>query len=663
MARAYQFVREHLDDVVALARLIFARRRLALDTPAMTIAEDDLEIADLGERIELRLGASHEAGFELPFDRLRTAFQLNETEQRTLEILVALAVSSEVRELANSPHGGSSLEQIDDLVYAHPSVRDRFAEDLSPDGRLLGYRLIELAATTESRFVRSVRVADRIVDLLYGANRAIADLTAARLVDPGTSELLLPEDQIELARRALRRHETTGGGPILLLRGPDGSGRRSIVGTIARELGARLLVVSSPSLPGDRISVALMAIQREAILARAVIVFAAVDEMLRDDEAHQRDRALAIASAFASYPGPVAMTATTGGPVTGLFGARGVTVIELAIPPEQTRVALWSRHLDAAMAPDAARRYRLTGGQIERAAESARSRGDQMDLTMIHEGVRTILDGELSTLGVRLAWTQRWDELVLPDDSREELTELVDRVKYRRQVIDDWGFGGKVAKGLGVAALFHGPPGTGKTMAAGLIANELGLDLYQIDVSRLVSKYIGETEKNLARVFDAAEAGHAVLLFDEADSLFAKRTEVKSSVDRYANLEVNYLLQRMESFNGIAILTTNFESSLDEAFRRRLAYRIHFPIPDHDERAKLWKTVIPEGALGPGVDFKVLAQRFEMTGGYIKNAALRAAFIAAGEHKKISMQHLLRAANAEYASLGKVMTQGMGRGL
>jgi predicted nucleic acid-binding protein len=407
-----------------------------------------------------------------------------------------------------------------------------------------------------------------------------------------------------------------------------------------------------------------MAIQREAIQARAVVVFASVDEMVRDDEPQQRDRAGAIAAAFASYPGPVAMTATASGPVTGLFGSRGATMIELAIPSEQDRVLLWTRHLDAATASDAARRYRLTGGQIERAAETARSRGDQPDLAMIHEGVRTILDGELSTLGVRRAWAQQWDELILPDDSREELTELVDRVKYRRQVIDDWGFGAKVAKGLGVSALFHGPPGTGKTMAAGLVANELGLDLYQIDVSRLVSKYIGETEKNLARVFDAAEAGHALLLFDEADALFAKRSaDVKSSVDRYANLEVNYLLQRMESFNGIAILTTNFESSLDEAFRRRLAYRIHFPIPELEERARLWKTVIPAGALGSDVNFRVLAERFEMTGGYIKNAALRAAFIAAGEHARINMRHLLRAANAEYASLGKVMTQRMGSGL
>jgi len=204
--------------------------------------------------------------------------------------------------------------------------------------------------------------------------------------------------------------------------------------------------------------------------------------------------------------------------------------------------------------------------------------------------------------------------------------------------------------------LFSGPPGTGKTMAAGLIAAELGLDLYQIDLSRIVSKYIGETEKQLAQVFDAAEAGHAILLFDEADSLFAKRTEVKSSNDRYANLEVNYLLQRMESFSGITILTTNFDASIDDAFRRRLAFRIAFPLPDVDERARLWERIIPEGVpLAYDVDFEALADRFEMSGGYIRNAALRAAYLAANDRTPITMRHLTHAASLEYAAMGKLI--------
>jgi SpoVK/Ycf46/Vps4 family AAA+-type ATPase len=233
---------------------------------------------------------------------------------------------------------------------------------------------------------------------------------------------------------------------------------------------------------------------------------------------------------------------------------------------------------------------------------------------------------------------------------------MIARVRFRRKVLDDWGFARKVARGLGLPALFYGPPGTGKTMAAGLVAAELGMDLYQIDLSRMVSKYIGDTEKQLAQVFDAAESGHAILLFDEADALFAKRTDVKSATDRYANLEVNYLLQRMEAFSGITILTTNLDSAIDEAFRRRLAFRIAFPLPEAEERVRLWRRVIPDAAtLAKDVDFGHLAERFEMSGGYIRNAALRGAYLAAADGGVIEMRHLLSAATFEYASMGKVI--------
>ncbi|HTM20424.1 MAG TPA: ATP-binding protein, partial [Kofleriaceae bacterium] len=270
---------------------------------------------------------------------------------------------------------------------------------------------------------------------------------------------------------------------------------------------------------------------------------------------------------------------------------------------------------------------------------------------------RGAFDEKLSTLGTRVTWRQKWDDLVLPEDTMEGLREFVARIKHRRRVYDEWGFARKMAKGLGLSALFAGPPGTGKTMVAGIIADELALDLYQIDLSRVVSKYVGETEKNLAKVFDAAEAGHAILLFDEADSLFAKRTEVKSSVDRYANLEVNYLLQRMEQFNGITILTTNLDSSIDDAFRRRISFRVDFPFPEIEDRQRLWQSMLPKQAQVAGnIDYLVLATRYEFSGGYIRNAVLRAAFLAADDGTPITHQHLLRAANLEYAAMGKVVS-------
>ncbi|MDQ3367356.1 MAG: ATP-binding protein, partial [Myxococcota bacterium] len=304
--------------------------------------------------------------------------------------------------------------------------------------------------------------------------------------------------------------------------------------------------------------------------------------------------------------------------------------------------------------------YRITGGIIERAAASARSRaagrGTPLELADLRAGVRAQLEPDLVTLARRIEWQQTWDDLVLPDDVVDELYQMLGRVKHRRTVLDEWGFGRKVAKGVGISALFSGAPGTGKTMVAGLIARELQLDLYQIDVSRMVSKWVGETEKNLGRLFDAAAAGHAVLLFDEADSLFAKRTEVKSSNDRYANLEVNYLLQRMEAFEGITILTTNLETSIDEAFRRRLAFRIHFPVPEIEERKQLWQAMLPaEARIERGIDFTSLAERFAMSGGYIRNAVLRAAYLAADDGGVITTRHLQRAAALEYTAMGKII--------
>jgi hypothetical protein len=367
---------------------------------------------------------------------------------------------------------------------------------------------------------------------------------------------------------------------------------------------------------------------------------------------------------LASHGGAVAVT--TGRNVWPATSARPALAIELPLPSEAERITLWRRALDGAteIADDAAARYRITGGVIARAAAAARgrasTRGEPLVFDDVRAGIRGLLDRDLATLGRLVDWKQTWDDLVLPADIIDELVELVSRVRNRKLVLDDWGFARKVGKGTGVSALFSGPPGTGKTMVAGLLAVELGLDLYQIDVSRLVSKWVGETEKNLGKLFDAAAAGHAVLLFDEADSLFAKRTSVQSSNDRYANLEVNYLLQRMESFEGISILTTNLESSVDEAFRRRLAFRISFPLPELPERERLWRAMLPaEAKTALAIDFKALAHRFEMSGGYIRNAVLRAAYLAAEQGSPITQHHLQRAATLEYAAMGKIIQHSL----
>ena len=268
---------------------------------------------------------------------------------------------------------------------------------------------------------------------------------------------------------------------------------------------------------------------------------------------------------------------------------------------------------------------------------------------------------QLDDIARRIEPAAHWDDLVLPERERKTLLAIADQVRHRPTVCGDWGFSEKGERRLGFAVLFAGPSGTGKRLAAEVLATELRLDLYRIDLSAVVGKYIGETEKNLRRIFDAAEAGGAVLLFDEADALFGKRGEVKDSHDRYANIEVNYLLQRMESYRGLAILTTNREEDIDRGFLSRMRFIVRFPFPDAAMRAKIWKRTFPPRTPLDALDFARLAQ-LEVSGGSIHDIALNAAFLAASSGCGISMGHLKDAARAEYARLDRKPTKAEARG-
>jgi SpoVK/Ycf46/Vps4 family AAA+-type ATPase len=275
--------------------------------------------------------------------------------------------------------------------------------------------------------------------------------------------------------------------------------------------------------------------------------------------------------------------------------------------------------------------------------------------SLLWDACRAQARSRLDDLAQRLEPVGTWDDLVLPEPQRQTLREIAVHVRQRAKVYERWGFAARGASGLGISALFAGASGTGKTMAAEVLANELRLDLYRIDLSQVVSKYIGETEKNLRRVFDAAEEGGAILLFDEADALFGKRSEVRDSHDRYANIEVSYLLQRMEAYRGLAVLTTNMKSALDQAFLRRIRFITHFPFPDAAQRAEIWQRIFPSHTPTEGLDVRLLA-RLNVAGGNIRNIALNAAFLAADAGEPVRMTHLLRAARGEYAKLEKTLT-------
>jgi SpoVK/Ycf46/Vps4 family AAA+-type ATPase len=249
-----------------------------------------------------------------------------------------------------------------------------------------------------------------------------------------------------------------------------------------------------------------------------------------------------------------------------------------------------------------------------------------------------------------------WDDIVLPGDQLSILHEIIDTVCGRPKVLEEWGVGEKLAPSSGVTVLFSGPPGTGKTMAAQIIAKGLGLDLFKIDLSSIVSKYIGETEKNMERIFSEAESSNAILFFDEADALFGKRSEVRDSHDRYANIEISYLLQRMEAYDGVTILATNLRANLDEAFTRRLQFAVNFPFPDEADRLRIWKALFTSKLpCEPDIDLPLLAHRFRLAGGNIRNIIVNAAYLASADGGRVTMEHLFHSTHREYQKLGRLL--------
>ena len=308
-------------------------------------------------------------------------------------------------------------------------------------------------------------------------------------------------------------------------------------------------------------------------------------------------------------------------------------------------------------------RFRLTGGQVRRAFALARDLavlagdGEGPTTSRLAQAARMGSDQTLGKLASKVECKHGWDDLVLPALTLHRLRDLAAAIQHRFMVYDEWGFGARVTAGSGIRALFAGGSGTGKTMAAGVIARELGLDLYRVDLSGVVSKYIGETEKNLDRIFNAARTANAVLFLDEAESLVGKRSEVKDSHDRYSNIEVAYLLQKLEDHDGIVVLATNLKQHMDAAFHRRLQYMIDFPRPDSAERERIWRGMFPRRApVSADVDFRFLAKEFDLTGGEIRNVVLDAAFLAAGDGGVIGMRAIVEALARQLAKEGKTPT-------
>jgi AAA+ superfamily predicted ATPase len=542
------------------------------------------------------------------------------------------------------------LAQLDDHTVAGLAHWLASPNALVNDGLLV-------ATEPASPAARAYVASSRLVSFLAGDDHGTEPL---RLVRPST-ELLHDVRQtaaIEEIRGALDRSPNTA----VVIEGPLGSGR---VTAAVCASGKDAIVLDLARLATDQLGDALVALRRENMLRPAIPVLANVDHVL-GEERHEQLRL--VGEFIDTLTGPLIITVTV--PGTDLGTNRPLVRIPWRVADTDVRAALWARAVTSIGATtegtlwSLAHRYRVGPAAIHRAIATVQllhPQGAKLEEAALAIGLRHNIAERLGGLATRVEVNQTWDDLIVAEDTNDLISALIGRIRHSHQVLDQWGYRAKIARGTGVAALFSGPPGTGKTMVAGLIARELDLELYQVDLSKVVSKWIGETEKNLARVFDAAEEGHALLLFDEADALFGQRsTEMKGAVDRYANLEVNYLLQRVEAFGGITILTTNLETAIDDALKRRLSSHIVFAAPEEDERERLWQrqTTTVSAPIAEDVDHAELARMFpNMSGANIRNAAISSAFLAAADAAStITQHHMIRAARAEYRSMGHMVS-------
>ncbi|QCP49802.1 ATP-binding protein [Trinickia violacea] len=639
-------------------------------------------LAPLREQIAARRQASVAAGVELRLERLRSLFGLSELDVGVLLISVAVGLDARYERLYaylqdDVTKTRPSVDLVLNLLEVDPLRRFAARACFDADAPLRRYRLIEMfddpSRPTSPLIGRFLKVDDRIVSFLLGSDQ-LDDRIApyVRRMELGQAlDSLVVEDGV---RRGLQQLAVDARGTrrlVVHLQGRAGSGRRTIAKALALACGRPLVGADLERMQqGADFSTCLVLIDREARLAGAALYWSGFDALTSDEH-----RPLLAAFRQIVEKGPaLAFVAgeTAHFPVSPADDVRYVSV---ALPPLSgpQRLELWRRALsgrpfdiDAADLSGIATRFRFTPRQIDESAYTAmnlaswRAPGNaRVAVQDLYDACRHHSNRTLATLARKITPRVGWDDIVLPPDRIVQLREICNHMKYRHQVFSEWGFERKLVSSKGLMALFAGPSGTGKTMAAEIIAGDLGLDLYKIDLSSVISKFIGETEKNLARIFDEAETANAVLFFDEADALFGKRSEVKDSHDRYANIEVGYLLQRIEEYEGIAILATNFRRNMDEAFVRRLQFTVDFALPGEADRYRMWQRILPEQTpRDPAIDLALLACRFDLTGGSIRNIALAAAFLAADEHDIVRMPHLIAATQREYRKMGKLVADG-----
>ncbi len=641
--------------------------------------------AEATQQAETLAEAARQQGQLTRLEHLAVTFGLDRFELDVL--LVCLAPSFDLR-----------YERLygylqDDVTRKYPSVNlvldllcgpgperlkmlSRFA-DTAP---LFKYRLLERIPGSETAMApllsQALQPDASLVTWLLGGYQPHAELRPhTRLLRPQENEedhLLTVEVWPDLERAIDQK-------PVIVFYGPDEAAQQAAARLVAAHSsspskGPRPLLqvdLASVATAGQSPRHALELALRDARLIGAIPYLVGWDACLVDGAPQP-----GLLAELCAYPHLIIAAGRAPWQAQGTDRDRILLWVEFPVPAYPQRRTLWSHFIGRGPTPlergggqgrgldvtEPAGQFILTASQIRDAVATARDmatrRGSPLQSTDLFAAARVHSNPRLSSLARKIVPRYTWEDIILPDDQLALLREIVATVRGRPTVLEEWGVGQKLAASDGITMLFAGPPGTGKTMAAEVIADELNLDLFKIDLSTIVSKYIGETEKNLERIFSEARSSNAILFFDEADALFGKRSEVKDSHDRYANIEISYLLQRMEAYDGVTILATNLRANLDEAFTRRLQFAVDFPFPEEEYRMRIWQTLFPPGVpRAPDLDLALLARRFKLAGGNIRNVIVNAAFLAAADDGPVTMEHLLHSTRRELQKMGRLVNE------
>lgn len=586
-------------------------------------------------------------------EHLCSQFNLTEFERCLLLLCLGYELDASFVQLCGEIQGG--------VQYAYPTLN--LALKAFPNGNwnvlaahapLRYWRLIDIRSNAPLAF-SALRISERIFHYLLGANRIdhylmpfVKPLLQLPVIVP--SHQMLVEQIVSLMKSAYFNSAL-----FIQLMGKDLYSTQNVAQAVCRHLEWQLITIDLQALPADirELECLLHLFERETILSWCAYLLVgnetseiSVQQRFAINYFCERLRAICFVCDF--------------DPVI----TRAVIKLEVAKPTLEERKQLWKNGIESYNETEIhkiATHFDLNAAQIQAVhaefnQQILATENAQTTHKTLWEICRKQAAVSLQGLAEKIHPKASWQQLVLPESQMKSLREIVIHFKQRHQVYYQWGFANKYSTGLGIGALFSGSSGTGKSFAAEIIANELGLDLYRIDLSTLVSKYIGETEKNLKKIFDTAESSGAVLLFDEADAIFGKRSEVKDSHDRYANLEISYLLQKMEAYRGLVILTTNLKNAIDSSFLRRLRFVIQFPFPNQQQRAEIWRRIFPAEVPQMNIGIDKLA-RLNLSGGNIRNIAMNSAFLAASEQQPVQMKHLLRAAESESAKLEISLTE------